>query len=112
MGFKLKKINYSSLHHPQALDQKIWDTQGEEHFCYFMELKKRAFDIVPKDKLWTRMEELKVLIEFRVVVYRLDEKVRGKNRTSERMLDCFQGSDVSVEQGCLVSPTLFGEIYQ
>ncbi|XP_057842732.2 uncharacterized protein LOC131052150 [Cryptomeria japonica] len=66
------------------LIEKIWDNQGEEAYCYFVDFKK-AFDIVPRDKLWNRMEELGILDMYRAVVHRLYERVRAKIRTSEGM---------------------------
>jgi len=34
--------------------EKVWEDK-EEVFCGFFDLKK-AFDIVPRDKLWRKME--------------------------------------------------------
>jgi len=64
---------------------------------------KKAFDTVPRDKLWNRMEELGIPDEYRAAVHRLYEKVRTKIRTSEGMSECF-GSDIGVKQGCPLPP--------
>lgn len=69
-GFRPK---HSTMDHDITLKyliEKIWDTQGAEAFCCFMDLKK-AFDIEPRNKLWDIMEELEVPKELRFVVHRL-----------------------------------------
>ena len=86
--------------------EKVWDIQGVEAFCCFLDFKK-AFDTVPRDKLWKRMEELGIPNEYRVVVHKLYEKVSGKIRTKEGFSECFS-SDIGVKQGCPLSLTLFG----
>ena len=65
-----------------------------------------AFDTIPKDKLWNRMEELEVPTEYRVVVYKLYKQIKVKIRTKVGMSKCFS-SDIGVKQGCPLSPTLF-----
>ena len=59
--------------------EKVWGDK-EEVFCCFVDFKK-AFDIVPRDKLWSRMEELEIHLHYRVVVHRLYEEVKVKIRT-------------------------------
>ncbi|XP_057862981.2 uncharacterized protein LOC131071237 [Cryptomeria japonica] len=66
------------------LIEKIWDNQWEEAYCCFVDFKK-AFDMVPKDKLWNRMEDLGIPNMYRAAVRRLYEKVRAKIKTSEGM---------------------------
>jgi hypothetical protein len=44
---------------------------------------KKAFDIVPRDKLWNGMEELGIPDGYRAAIHRLYEKVRAKIRTSD-----------------------------
>ena len=68
---------------------------------------KKAFDTVPRDKLWHRMEELGVPINLRAVVHELDEEVKVKIKTSVGIFESFK-SDIEVKQGCPLSPTLFG----
>ena len=45
--------------------EKVWEKK-EEAFCCFVDFKK-AFDTVPRDKLWHRMEELGVPIHLRAL---------------------------------------------
>ena len=61
--------------------EKVWEKK-EEAFCCFVDFKK-AFDTVPRDKLWHRMQELGVPIHLRAVVHRLYKEVKSK---SERQL--------------------------
>ena len=71
-GFRPK---YSTIDHSitlRHLIEKVWDTSGTEAFCCFVDFKK-AFDTVPRNKLWDRMEELEVPKELRSAVYRLYE---------------------------------------
>jgi hypothetical protein len=51
----------------------VWEKK-EEAFCCFVDFKK-AFDTVPRDKLWHRMEELGVPIHLRAAVH--PQKVLG-----------------------------------
>jgi len=51
----------------------------EDFFC-FVDFKKR-FDIVSRDKLWRRMEDLGIPSEYRVIVHKLYEKVSIEIRT-------------------------------
>ena len=51
--------------------EKVWE-KNEEVFCCFVDFKK-AFDMVPTDKIWCRMEELEVPKHLRAVVHRLYE---------------------------------------
>lgn len=53
------------------------------------------------------MEEIGVLIHLRATVHRLYEEVKVKIRTSTDIFESFR-SDIGVEQGCPLSPTLFG----
>jgi len=64
------------------LIEKIWDKQGETTYCCFVDFKK-AFDIVPRDKLWSIMEELSIPNGYRATIHILYEKVRAKIRTSK-----------------------------
>ena len=66
----------------------------------------KAFDTVPRDKLWNRMEDLGIPDGYRAAVHKLYEKVHAKIRTSEGMPECF-GSNIGVNQGCPLYPTLF-----
>ena len=85
--------------------EKVWEDK-EEVFCCLFDLKK-AFDTVPRDKLWCRMEELEILVHYRAVVHRLYEEVKVKIRTSAGISESFR-SDIRVKQGCPLSLPLFG----
>lgn len=104
-GRVLFKPKHSTIDHCVALRhfiEKVWDNQGGEAFCCFVDFRK-AFHIVPIDKLWNRMEELGVPKEHREVFHKLYEQVRSKIRTKEGVSKCF-GSDIGVKQGCPLSP--------
>lgn len=85
--------------------EKAWEKKAEV-FCCFVDFKK-AFDTVPRDKLWNRMEELGIPVHLRAVVHRLYEDVKVKIRTLDSISNSFR-SDIGVKQGCPLSPTLFG----
>jgi len=85
--------------------KKVWEDK-EEVFCCFVDFKK-AFDTVPRDKLWCRMEELEIPMHYIVVLHRLYEEEKVKIRTSAGISESFR-SDIGVKQGCPLSPTLFG----
>ncbi|KAH9329440.1 hypothetical protein KI387_001548, partial [Taxus chinensis] len=64
------KANFQPRHSPidhcitlRHLIEKVWDTQGEDIFCCFVDFKK-AFDTLPRDKLCNMMEELGVPDDF------------------------------------------------
>ena len=62
MGQASFRPKHSTIDHCitlRFLIEKTWDKQGDEAFCCFVDFKK-AFNIVPRDKLWNRMEELEV----------------------------------------------------
>ena len=68
---------------------------------------RKAFDIVPRNNLWNRLEELKVPFELRVVTIRLYEKVIAKFKNNEGWkmdINC----NIEVKQGFPLSPTLSG----
>jgi hypothetical protein len=85
--------------------EKVWEKK-EKVFCCFDDFKK-AFDMVPREKLWHRMEELGVPMHLRATVHRLYEEVKVKIITSAGISGSFR-SDIRVKQGCSLSPTLFG----
>jgi hypothetical protein len=89
----------------RCIIEKVWEKK-EEAFCCFVDFKK-AFDTVPRDKLWYRMEKLGVPIHLRATIHRLYEEVKVKIRTSAGIFESFR-SDIGVKQGCPLSPTLFG----
>ena len=75
-------------------------------FCFFVDFRK-AFDTVPKNNLWNRLEDLKVPFELRDAAIRLYENVIAKFKSNEgwsRDIKC----NIGVKQGFPLSPTLFG----
>ena len=72
-------------------------------FCFFVEFRK-AFDTVPRNKLWNRLEELKLPFELRVVAIRLYENAIAKFKSNEgwsKDIKC----NIIVKQGFPLSPT-------
>ena len=68
---------------------------------------RKAFDTVPRNNLWNRLEELKVPFGLRVAAIRLYENVIAKFKSNEgwsKDIKC----NIGVKQGCPLSPTLFG----
>ena len=51
-------------------------------FCCYVDFRK-AFDIVPRNNLWNRLEELKVPFELRTAAIRLYENVIAKFKNNE-----------------------------
>lgn len=104
IGFRPK---HSTIDHGITLRhiiEKIWDEKGEA-FCCFVDFRK-AFDTMPRQKLWDRMKYLGILEHFRAVVDRLYEEFLVKIRTQESTSESFR-SDIGVKQGCPLPPTLF-----
>ncbi|XP_057846673.2 uncharacterized protein LOC131056339 [Cryptomeria japonica] len=83
-GFRPK---HSTVDHGITLRhiiEKTWEKK-EDVFCCFVDFKK-AFDIVPRDKLWHKMEELGIPAHLRAAVHRLYEEVKVKIRTPDGMM--------------------------
>jgi len=75
-------------------------------FCCFVEFRE-AFDTIPRNNLWNRLEELKVPFEWRVGAIRLYENFIAKLKTNEgwsKDIKC----NIGVKQGFPLSPTIFG----
>ena len=51
-------------------------------FCFFVDFRK-AFDTMPRNNLWNRLEDLKVPFELRVVAIRLYKNVIAKFKNNE-----------------------------
>ena len=66
-------------------------------FCCFVDFRK-AFDMVPRYKLWNRLEELKVPLELRTVVIRLYKNVIAKLKSNEGWLKDIK-CNIGVKQG-------------
>ncbi|RYA37888.1 reverse transcriptase domain-containing protein, partial [Enterobacter cloacae complex sp. 2DZ2F2B] len=80
--------------------------KGKRLYCCFVDFKK-AFDMIPRNNLWRRMEELQVPSEFMLAVSRIYEKVICQLRIGREISGIFV-STIGVKQGCPLSPTLFG----
>jgi len=77
-------------------------------FCCFVDFRK-AFDMVPRNNLWNKLEELKVPVELRAATIRLYENVIAKFKSNEgwsKDIKC----NIRVKPSCPLSPTLF-DIY-
>jgi hypothetical protein len=74
---------------------KKFGKKKEEVFCCFVDFRK-AFDTVPRDKLWGKMEELGVPRHLRAVAHTLYEEVKVKIRTSTCISESFR-SDIGVK---------------
>jgi len=82
-GQAVFRTKHSTVDHgimPRHIIEKVWEGK-EEVFCCFVDFKK-AFYTVPKDKLWSRMEELEIPLHYRAIIHRLYEEVKVKIRTS------------------------------
>ena len=79
---------------------------GKSLYCCFVDFKK-AFDTVPRDGLWERMQMLGVPIELCMGIYRLYERVVCHLKSTNGFSQAFV-SNMGVKQGCPLSPTLFG----
>ena len=87
-GFRSK---HSTVDHGITLRhivEKVWEDK-EEVFCCFVDFK-RAFDTVPRDKLWHRMEEIEIPVHYRAVVHKMYEEVKVKIRTSVGISESFR----------------------
>ena len=80
--------------------------RGKGLYCFFIDFKK-AFDMVPREHLWRRMEELEMTCV--LAISQIYEKVicRVCVCVSDKLSDFFN-STIGVKQGCPLSPNLFG----
>ena len=75
-------------------------------FCFFVDFRK-AFNMVPRNNLWNRLEELNFPFELRAASIRLYENVISKLKINEGWSQDIK-CNIGVKQGCPLSPTLFG----
>ena len=68
---------------------------------------KKAFDTVPRENLWRRMEKLQVPSDYMHAISCIYEKVICQVHMGEKISKFFT-STIGVKQGCPLSPTLFG----
>jgi len=69
----------------------------EELFCLFVDFKN-AFDMVPRETLSSRMEEIEIPLHYGVFFHRLYEVLKAKIRTSTHISKRFR-SGIEVKQG-------------
>jgi hypothetical protein len=74
-------------------------------FC-FVDFRK-SFDMVPRKKLWNRLEEVNVSLELKATTIRMYEKIIVKFKNTEHWSKEIN-YNIGVKQGCPLSPTLFG----
>ena len=67
----------------------------------------KAFDNVPRDKLWARLHTIGVRVRFFNAIKSTYEKVQCAVRTPNGLTNYFTSS-TGVKQGCPLSPLLFG----
>ena len=79
---------------------------------YFVALDfRKDFDMIPRNNLWNRLEELKVPFELRAVAIRLYDNVIAKFERNEgwsRDIKC----NIGVKQGCPLFPTIFWHLHR
>ncbi len=76
-------------------------------YTCFVEFPK-AFDTIPRDLLWHRLEQLGVTGRFLEAVKGMYSKVEVAIKTRDGLLARIFFSTLGVKQGCPLSPTLFG----
>jgi hypothetical protein len=86
--------------------EKTWDKKDEESWCYFVDFRK-AFDIVPMEKLWERLTKMVFPNGWRAMIERLYENVKAKIRAIEGVSNSFN-NDIEVKHDFSLSSTLFG----
>ena len=68
---------------------------------------RKAFDTMPRNNMWNRLQELKIHFELRAATIRLYKKVISKFKSNEGWttdINC----NIGVKQGFPLSHTLFG----
>lgn len=105
-GFRPK---HSTIDHLITLKAITDNAKGKDKsiLCCFVDFKK-AFDMVPRDKIWERMENIQVPKELRDATARLYERVIAEISHPIDNLQSTIASEIGVKQGCPLSPTLFG----
>jgi hypothetical protein len=75
-------------------------------YCCFVDFSK-AFDTIPRDKLWERLKEIGLHGNMLDAVRSLYDRVQACVNTPSGQSDHFD-SEMGVKQGCPLSPLLFG----
>jgi hypothetical protein len=79
---------------------------GKHAFAAFVDKFSKAFDTIPRDLLWRRMQEIGLHGEMLSALQAMYRDVRCRVRTSQGLTDSFE-STWGVKQGCPLSPLLF-----
>ena len=82
----------------------------KDTFACFVDFKK-AFDSIPSEKLWSKLNNMGINGHFLSSIRRLYSKTQYVVCTENGTTDWFQ-VNTGVKQGCVLSPTLFNTIYQ
>ena len=75
-------------------------------YCYFVDYRK-AFDSIPREALFQRLRDIGISEILLTIIMRLYETVIGRLKTTKGLFDPIHRT-IMVEQGCHLSPTLFG----
>ena len=105
VGFRRNHSTVDHLVTFSIIAEELRNTKTNLFWC-FVDFRK-DFDMVPRKKLWNRLEEIKVPLELRVAAIRLYENVISKFKNIEgwsKDINC----NIRVKQGCPLSPILFG----
>ncbi|MCO5546729.1 hypothetical protein L7F22_000165 [Adiantum nelumboides] len=100
--------SYSTIDHIFTLRCLIDQTRVKKRrlYCCFVDFRK-AFDTVPRERLFRRLMDLGVGEEMIWGIYALYEHVSCRVRCPGGISDTLV-STIGVKQGCPLSPTLFG----
>lgn len=105
-GFRKGRSTVDHLFTLKALIDKARGGSKNELYCCFVDFSK-AFDTVPRGKLWERLREIGLGRKMGRAVQALYENVRCRVVTPEGLSGEFP-SLMGVKQGCPLSPLLFG----
>jgi len=103
--FRKHHSNINHLVTLRIIAEEFHNSKYDLFYC-FVDFRK-AFNMVLRDKLRQKLEEIIVPLELRVVVIHLYGNVITKLKTTEgcaKEIKC----NIGVKQGCPLSPPLFG----
>ena len=104
-GFKRKHSIMDHLVTLSIIAKECRDNESDL-FCCFEDFRI-AFDTLPRNSMWNRLEELKVPFELRVATIRLYKKVIAKFKNNEEW-STDRNCNIGVKQCFCLSPTLSG----
>ena len=99
---------FSTIDHIFTLRCLIDQTRVRKRrlYCCFVDFRK-AFDTVPRERLFQRLQSLGIPVDMSWGIYALYEQVLGRVRCHGGLSEVI-ASTIGVKQGCPLSPTLFG----